>query len=71
MLTSETCFDSPLFCAWWDTAHAYQLTSATADWVLGTPDDGWALDALVDCFNQGMTPKAAVDDIVENYDPTP
>ena len=70
-VTTETCFDCPAFVAWWDDAHGYQLTNEEAEWALGTPDDGWALDCLVDCYNRGLTPKAAIDETVEGYDPTP
>jgi len=70
-LTADNCFDNEAFTAWWDAAHSYQLTDYTADLVLGTPDDGWALDALLDCYMEGVTPEAAVDEIVDNYDPTP
>jgi hypothetical protein len=71
MLTAETCFDDSVFCDWWDAAHRYQLTRSTAEWVLGIPDTGWALDALIDCYLQEMPPAAAVDQIVADYDPTP
>ena len=70
-LTADNCFEDSVFCDWWDSAHRYQLTNSTADWVLGTPDTGWALDALIDCYLEEMTPAAAVDQIVADYDPTP
>jgi len=36
-VTTETCFESPAFVAWWDDAHGYQLTSEEAEWALGIP----------------------------------
>lgn len=70
-VTIENCFDSELFVEWWDEAHGYQLDDEYADWVMGCPDHGIMLDCLVDRYNEGMSPQAAVDDIVEGYDPTP
>jgi len=70
-VTVEGCFDSELFCKWWDDAHGYQLDDELATLAMGIPDDGWALDCLVERYNDGMSPQAAVDDIMDGYDPTP
>jgi hypothetical protein len=40
-------------------------------WALGTPDDGWALDSLLESYLEGLTPSAAVDVAIEGFDPTP
>jgi hypothetical protein len=69
-LTPETCWNDQAFCAWWDAAHAHQLNDDWAWQTLGTPDDGWALDALLDRFHEGMTPEAAIDEIVEGWEPS-
>ena len=71
VLTADTCFESPAFCAWWDSAHAYQLDHPMGVWALGTPDDGWALDSLLESYLEGLTPSAAVDVAIEGFDPTP
>jgi hypothetical protein len=68
--TTENCFESAAFCAWWDAAHAYQLDHAMGD-VLGVPDDGWALDCLLESYLQGLSPTAAIDAAIDGYDPTP
>jgi hypothetical protein len=39
--------------------------------IMGSADHGWALDALLDRFLEGMTPTAAVNEIIDGYDPTP
>jgi hypothetical protein len=70
-MTTDTCFDSLDFCTFWDAAYGYILTDSTAEWIMGSADHGWALDALLDRFLEGMTPTAAVDEIIDGYDPTP
>ena len=70
-VTVETCFDSPAFCAWWDAADAYINNDSYIYSCMGCPDDGWALDCLVDCYNRGMEPGPAVEETVDGYDPTP
>jgi hypothetical protein len=69
-LTAETCFDCPAFCAWWDAAHQYQLQDWDSYCLVGTPDEGWALDALLDRYQEGMTPQAAIDEIVDGWEPS-
>jgi hypothetical protein len=70
-VNTETCFDSPAFSDWWFSADVYTNESFYRSQVMGCPVDGWVLDALVDCYNRGMDPIAAVTEIVAGYDPTP
>jgi hypothetical protein len=70
-ITAATAFDSPAFCAWWDAAHVYQLAHPMGVWALGTPDDGWALDSLLESYLEGLSPSAAVDVAIDGFDPTP
>jgi hypothetical protein len=69
-LTAETCFDCPAFCAWWDAAYDYIASDYEVERMLGCPDYGWALQAVLDRYQEGMTPKAAVDEIVEGWEPS-
>jgi hypothetical protein len=70
-ITTETCFDDANFPAWWNEAYDYIMGDSYIEHIMGCPDDGWCLDCLVDSYNKGMTPSAAVNEAVDGYDPTP
>ena len=58
-ITSENCFESPEFCAWWDEVEG--ITYACAD-------DGWQLEMLVELYNDGTSVKEAADKLMEDID---
>jgi hypothetical protein len=59
------------FSTWWDRAYAHIESDPYYEQVMGCPDDGWALDCLISHHHDGTSPEQAVDEIVDNYDPTP
>jgi hypothetical protein len=71
MLTIDNCFDAQDFCTFWDAAYGMICEDDYIERIMGCADHGWALDALLDRFLEGMTPTAAVIEIIDGYDPTP
>lgn len=56
MLTPDTCFDCPTFCAFWDAVEAIHCRG----W-----DDGPLLDLLLDHYHNGDTVEETADAVLE------
>jgi hypothetical protein len=69
-ITAANCFESVDFCQWWNVCSDVIVSDRYAECILGCADDGWALDALIDCYGEGMSPAAAVKVAVEGWGPS-
>ena len=68
-LTPDTCWDDQAFCAFWDAADGFLFDSGWGS-TIGSIDDGWALISLLDSFHNGTTPEAAVQEVIDGWEPS-
>jgi len=64
MVTTENCFESQEFNAYWD--QVYQVTFNVNDSV--TPDYGWMLDKIVEGFNNDEWADSVAQSLIKGWE---